>query len=168
MADFRLWLAFHYKTDIEKVGQKFWAMYQCIINITVWNDWSKVTYSQVHGSPVLRTLSFKSLSWISATTFAEFIKFGRNPKLRRPRSFWGEILVFHWRKISYFKFTFIFPLVQAFISKLYIYTSYIYLYIERETDRESIQQEIIFFVKALDNVFLNYTHTHTHTHTYIW
>ena len=37
---------------MEKVGQKFWATYQCILNVPLWNDWSKVTYSQVHGSPV--------------------------------------------------------------------------------------------------------------------
>ena len=49
--------------------------------------YSKVTYSQVHGSPVLKALSFKSLSWISATTFAEVIQFGQNPKLRVSRTF---------------------------------------------------------------------------------
>ena len=64
------------KTNIRKVGWKFWAMYQCILNVPLWNDWSKVTYSQVHGSPVLKALSFESLFWISATTFAELIQFG--------------------------------------------------------------------------------------------
>ena len=29
-------------------------MYQCILNVPLRNDWSKVTYSQVHGSPVLK------------------------------------------------------------------------------------------------------------------
>ena len=48
-------------------------MYQCILNVPLWNDWSKVTYSQVHGSPVLKALSFKSLSWISATTFVTVV-----------------------------------------------------------------------------------------------
>ena len=51
-------------------------MYQCILNIILRNDWSKVTYSQVYDSPVLKALSFKRVSWISATTFAEFIQFG--------------------------------------------------------------------------------------------
>ena len=35
-------------------------MYQCILNVPLWNDWSKVTYSQVHGSPVLTTLLLQS------------------------------------------------------------------------------------------------------------
>ena len=34
-------------------------MYECIINVTLLNEWSKETYSQVHGSLVLKTLSFK-------------------------------------------------------------------------------------------------------------
>ena len=59
-------------------------MYQCILNIILRTDSSKVTYSQVYDSPVLKALSFKRVSWISATTFAEFIQFGRNPKHGRP------------------------------------------------------------------------------------
>ena len=62
-----------------------------------------------------------SLSWISAATFAELRKFGKNPKLRWPRTFWGEKLVFHWINISYFKFTYIFPLVFLFIFKFPIH-----------------------------------------------
>ena len=36
-----------------KVRLKVRAMHQCILNVPLWNDWSYVTYSQVHGSPVL-------------------------------------------------------------------------------------------------------------------
>ena len=104
------------KTDIEKIGYKSWAKYQYVLNVPLWNDWSKVVYSQVHGSPVLKTPSFKSLNWISVTIFAEFIQFAQGPNLRRPRTFWKENLLFHWRKISYFSFTYIFPLVLLFIS----------------------------------------------------
>ena len=50
-------------------------MYQCILSVRLWNDWSKVTYSQVHGIPVLKALSFKSFSWISATAFADIYCF---------------------------------------------------------------------------------------------
>ena len=60
-------------------------MYQCILNVILWNDWSKVTHSQVHGSPVLKALSFKSFNWICATIFAELIQFGQDQKLKRPR-----------------------------------------------------------------------------------
>ena len=102
-------------------------MYQCILNVPLWNDWSKVLYSQLHGSPVLKALSFKSLSLMSATTFAEFNQFGQNPKLRRLRAFWGKNLVFRWRKISYFKFNYIFPFVLLFISKFP--KKYIHIYI---------------------------------------
>ena len=63
------------KTEIEKLGSKFWAAYQCILNVPLWNDWRKVTYSQMHGCPVLKALSLESLSWISATAFAEIVLF---------------------------------------------------------------------------------------------
>ena len=106
-------------------------MYQCILNVPLWNDWSTVTYSQVHCSPVLKAPSFKSFSWISAKTFAEFIQFWQNPKLRRPRTFEREILVFHWRKVSYLKFSYIFLIFKfrmGYTSKTHIYI-YIYMYI---------------------------------------
>ena len=51
-----------------------------------------------------------------------FKQFGQNPKLTRPRTFWGLNLVFNWRKISYFKFTYIFPLFLLFISTFSIHT----------------------------------------------
>ena len=47
-------------------------MYQVMLIAALWNDCSGLAYSQVHVSPVLKALSFKSLNWISATTFAEF------------------------------------------------------------------------------------------------
>ena len=106
-------------------------MYQCILNVPLWNDRSKVAYSQVHGSTVLKALSFKSLNWISATTFAEFIQFDQDPKLRRPRTFWRENLVFHWGKISYFNFTDVYIYIyRLYISNICIYMLiYIYVYI---------------------------------------
>ena len=30
-------------------------MYQCIVNVPLRNDWSKVTYSQVYGSPAAQS-----------------------------------------------------------------------------------------------------------------
>ena len=54
-------------------------MYQFILNVPLRSDWSKVTYSQVHGSPVLRAFYFKGLKWISAITFTELIQFGQDP-----------------------------------------------------------------------------------------
>ena len=104
------------KSDIEKVVWKFWAMYQCILNVSLWNEWSKVTYSQEHGSPIVKALSFKSLNRISATIFGEFIQFEQDSKLSRPRTLWWEYLVFRWRQNLYFSFTYIFPLVLLFIS----------------------------------------------------
>ena len=59
-------------------------MYQCILNVPLWIDWSKVTYSQVHDSSVLKTLPFKSLNYISATIFAELIQFGQGQNLGGP------------------------------------------------------------------------------------
>ena len=43
------------------------------IHYYIAQNWSIVTYSQVHGSPVLKTLSFESFNWISAIRLAEFI-----------------------------------------------------------------------------------------------
>ena len=106
-------------------------MYQCILNIPLWNDWSKVKYSQVHGSLVLKVFLFKSLNWISAKIFAELIQFGQDPKLRRPRNFWLKTLKFHWRKISYFNFTyytFIYIYIYIYIYHIY-YTYFTYIYI---------------------------------------
>ena len=57
-------------------------MYQYILNVHLRNDWSKVTYLQVHGSPVLKVLSFKSLNWISETKLAELVQFGRLGKIQ--------------------------------------------------------------------------------------
>ena len=106
-------------------------MYQCILNVPLWNDWSKVKYSQVHGSLVLKVFLFKSLNWISAKIFAELMQFGQDPKLRRPRNFWLKTLKFHWRKISYFNFTyytFIYIYIYIYIYHIY-YTYFTYIYI---------------------------------------
>ena len=104
-------------------------MYQCILNVPLRNDWSKVTHSQGHGSSVLKALSFQSFQWISATRFAEFIQFWQDRKCRMPRTFWRENLVFHWRKIWYFNFTYIFLLVLLlFLGFTYIFTCFSRLY----------------------------------------
>ena len=67
-------------------------MYQCILSVPVWNDRSKATYSQVHGSPVLKTFSFKSLNWVSATIFAELIhSLGKIQNLGEPELCEGKI-----------------------------------------------------------------------------
>ena len=93
-----------YKTGIEKVSQKFWVMYHCILNVPLWNNWSKVTYSQVRGSQVLKALLSRSLNWISTTAFPELIQFGQDPKLTNllQRKFCGSLkkyfmFQFHWR-----------------------------------------------------------------------
>ena len=49
---------------------------------------------------VLKALSFKSLSWISGTTFAEFIQFGRNQKLRRPRILCVYIYIYKTKSLN--------------------------------------------------------------------
>ena len=45
---------------MEKVELNLWVMYQCVLNITLWSDWRKLTYSQPPGSAVLKTLSLQS------------------------------------------------------------------------------------------------------------
>ena len=62
-------------------------MDQCILNAPLWHDGSRVKYSQVHRYPVLKTFSFESLSWVSATRFAELIQIRQYPKCMRPKTF---------------------------------------------------------------------------------
>ena len=56
-----------------------------------------------------------SIHWYIATRFAEFIQFRQDPNCSRNIIFWRKNLVFHWRKILYFVFIYIFPLVLLFI-----------------------------------------------------
>ena len=48
-------------------------------------------------------------------------EFWQDPKCRRNRTSVQKNLVFHWRKISYFAFIYIFPLVLLLISSLQIH-----------------------------------------------
>ena len=108
-------------TDIDKVRQKISALYQCILNVPLWNDWRKVRYSKVHDSPVLKALLLQSFQWISAIRFAELISFWQDPKCIRNRTFRRRNFVFPWTMIWYFVFVYIFPLVLLFISSFKIY-----------------------------------------------
>ena len=83
--------------------------------------WSKGAYSQVQGSQVVKALSLQSFQRISTTRFAELIQFQKDPKCWRNRTFSRKNLVFHQRKLSYFVFRYIFPLVLHFISSFNIY-----------------------------------------------
>ena len=76
------------KMDMEKVGYYwFWAMYQCILNEPLWNDWNKLTYSKVHGSPVLKALPYQSFLCVSATSFAELIHIWGRSKMYEFQNF---------------------------------------------------------------------------------
>ena len=84
---------------------------------------------QVHGSPEFKAILFKSLNLICATAFVKFIQFGQDPKFRRPRAFWRENLVFHWRKISYFIIYLYIYICVCVCMYTYICIIYIYIYI---------------------------------------
>ena len=58
-----------------------------IFKVTGTSDWNKITYSQLHGSPVLKALSLQRFQKISVTTFAGLIQFCQDPKCRRFRTF---------------------------------------------------------------------------------
>ena len=45
------------------------------------------------GSPVLKTLSFRTFNWVSATRPAVVIQFWQDLKCRRPRTFWRRIFL---------------------------------------------------------------------------
>ena len=86
------------------------------------NFWSKVTYSQVHGSTQCSVQS----------SFIPKFLVGFCGKIRRPLTVLKKIqsvggpklseekkLVFHWKKNSYFALTYFFALVLTFISSLH-------------------------------------------------
>ena len=100
------------KIYMEKVGQTFWAMCQCMLNVPLWNEWKKATYKQVHGSPVLRALkSIFLVNFCNKCLRAQTVLV--RSKLQEAQNFQ---IVFHWRKCSCFVFIYIFPLVLLFIS----------------------------------------------------
>ena len=66
-------------------------MYQYIPNVPLQSHWSKVTYSQVHGSSMLKTLSFQSVYWISTIRLSEMIKFWQDLKFRKPKTYCKKI-----------------------------------------------------------------------------
>ena len=98
-------------------------MYQWILNVPLWNDWSKVTYSQVHGSPVFKNLSFESLNWISVTRSTKFIQFWEGPKCKRPLEHFGLIGKKLHISVSHMFFCLFYYL---FLSFIYIRCIYIY------------------------------------------
>ena len=79
-------------------------MYQCILNVPLWNDWSKVTYSQVHGSPVLKTLLLQVSSELLRQDSQSSYSFGKIQNVGETELSQEKKLVFHWRKTSYFVF----------------------------------------------------------------
>ena len=89
-------------------------MYQWIRNVPLWNDWSKITYSQVHGFPVLKALILQNCWWTSATRIGELLRFGKIQKLREIELSVEKNLVLHWRKISYFVRKFCFSYILDF------------------------------------------------------
>ena len=146
------------KTDMEMVGSRFWAMYQCILNVFLWNDWSKVTNSQVHGSPLLKALLFQNFQWISAAIFEQLIQFSQDRKCSRCRTFWRNELsvllekdfIFRFHIYVSASFTFYF-LVSHTYTHTHTHTDFIYIYIYR----------------CIYTYTYIYTHTHTQTHTYL-
>ena len=96
-------------------------MYQCMLNVPLWNHWSKVTYSQVHGSPGLKTLSFKSLNWTYSTIFAELIQFGQGPKLRRHTYIYIYIYIYIYMTVKEKNILKIFRLMPSPVIQLFIY-----------------------------------------------
>ena len=94
------------------------CLWICYFAPTISQRYIKYTlvHNSKHGCTVLKALSFQSSKWIFATRFAEIMQFWQDPKCRRPRTFWRKNLVFHWKKILYFNFTYIFLLVLLFIS----------------------------------------------------
>ena len=75
------------KKDFIKIFKEdFDLSITCEINLKAVN-FLDVTLNLTTGSPTLKTLSFKSFNWLSATRFAVIIQFWQDLKCRRLRSF---------------------------------------------------------------------------------
>ena len=59
-------------------------MYQCILNVPLLNDWRKVTYSQVHGSPLLKLFYSKVSSGFLQQDLQSSYSFGKIQNVRGP------------------------------------------------------------------------------------
>ena len=86
--------------------------------------------------------------WISARRFPELMQFWQDPKCRRRRTFLRKNLVFHWRKIPYFVFTYIYSLHDCIYIHIYIY---IYIFTV-----EFIQFVSWLLIWLLITIFLSY------------
>ena len=75
-----------------KGGLKILSYVSIYIYVPLRNDWSKVTYSQVHGS-VFKGLLFQSFLWIASTRLGQLIQFWQDPKCRRSNG--GIFSLFH-------------------------------------------------------------------------
>ena len=96
-------------------------MYQCILNVPLSNNWGKVTYSQVHGSPVLKTLLYRVSSEFLRQDPQSSYSFGKIQNVGETELSEEKKLALHWRKTSYFVFIYIFPLVLFLISSFQIH-----------------------------------------------
>ena len=95
-------------------------MYQCILNVPLWNDWSKVTYSQVYGSPVLKAFHSKVSGGFLWQDLQSSYSFGKIQNVGHP-----ELS----KEIVSQEKDFIFQFHVYFSASIYIYIIYIYIYI---------------------------------------
>ena len=88
------------KTDMEKVGWKFWAMYQCMLNIPLWNERCKVTYSEVLVLQCSKLFCYKVSSEPLRQDSQSTCSLGIIQNVGETELCEEKKIVFHWRKIS--------------------------------------------------------------------
>ena len=105
-------------------------MHQCILNVPLWNDWSKVTYSQVHGSPVFKAFHSKVSGGFLWQDLQSSYSFGKIQNVGHPEI--SKEIVSQ-EKDFIFQFHIYFSAsiyIYIYIYNIYIYSNiYIYIYI---------------------------------------
>ena len=81
----------------------------------------EMTHSQIHGSPVSKLFRYKVSGEFLRQDSQSFYSFGKIQNVGEKELSEEKNLVFHWRKVSYFVFIHIFPLVLLLISSFQIH-----------------------------------------------
>ena len=88
---------------------------------------------------VVKAISFESLNWIYTRGFAELFQFSKTQNLGALELSEENILVFYWRKISYFHFNYF-----LFINFLYIESSKIWKKLKYNSLRNKRNKCLVF------------------------
>ena len=129
---------------MRKVDWKFWIVYQCTLNVPLWK--AKLHIDKYNVLQCSKLFCSKVSSRFLQQDLQNSYSFSKIQNVVGPE-LPEENLVFYWRKISYFVFTYIFPLVLLF--SFWFETYYIYIYFSSESSRSPTVLDLAKIVWAL-------------------